>query len=389
MARKEGKDVPPTKRTRRPQPFAVGEVRVRVVRGPKPGSDDQWYFRAEVYDNTTTRTVWTGWNTRVGATRAVAEIVAAGVPAGEPASRAAITEIKTVRDLLEHWAGAMIERQDITDRTKLLGKRNAGHAARVIGEIVLARLGVSVLEHYRDARLAEGAAPVCVFEELKVIRRAYVWAQDRGYIEDPRRLPMPKLNLRAKRPKVTPSHEQFWKIVDALRQPWQRTVATLMAGTGCRIDEIATLTWERIDLDRKVIRIDHGKTPREILLAPATVELLRDLRPDVARGRILPVTRQTVISGFNDALRELDWAALGMPHFSSHAIRRLVIDIYYAGGADIGVVAAQLGQSPQVALKYYRQATTEQRARAVALAGLGERVETKVVSLEGRRRGAG
>lgn len=145
MARKEGKDVPPTKRTRRPQPFAVGEVRVRVVRGPKPGSDDQWYFRAEVYDNTTTRTVWTGWNTRVGATRAVAEIVAAGVPAGEPASRAAITEIKTVRDLLEHWAGAMIERQDITDRTKLLGKRNAGHAARVIGEIVLARLGVSVL----------------------------------------------------------------------------------------------------------------------------------------------------------------------------------------------------------------------------------------------------
>lgn len=391
MARKAGKgsrDTEPTKRPRRPKPFAVGEVRVRVIRGPKPGADDHWYFRAEVYDNATTRTVWTGWNTLVGATRAVAEIVAAGVPAGEPAPRATITEIKTVRDLLEHWAGAMVERQDITATTKKLNKRSAGHAARVIGEIVLSRLSMSVLEVHRDTRLGEGAAPVCVFEELKVVRRAYAWAQDRGYIEDQRRLPMPKLNVRGTRPKVTPSHEQFWKIVDALRQPWQRTVATLMAGTGCRIDEIASLTWERIDLDRKVIRIDHGKTPREILLAPATVELLRDLRPEVARGRILPVTRQTVISGFNDALRELDWAALGMPHFSSHAIRRLVIDIYYAGGADIGVVAAQLGQSPQVALKYYRQATAEQRARAVALAGLGERAEAKVVSLEERRRGA-
>ena len=174
MASKAGKgsrDTEPTKRPRRPKPFAVGEVRVRVIRGPKPGAENQWYFRAEVYDNATTRTVWTGWNTLVGATRAVAEIVAAGVPAGEPAPRATISEIKTVRDLLEHWAGAMIERQDITATTKKLNKRCAGHAARVIGEIVLSRLSMSVLEAHRDTRLGEGAAPVCVFEELKIVRR--------------------------------------------------------------------------------------------------------------------------------------------------------------------------------------------------------------------------
>lgn len=96
-------------------------------------------------------------------------------------------------------------------------------------------------------------------------------------------------------------------------------------------------------------------------------------------------TRQTVVSGFNDALRALDWDALGVRRFTSHGIRRMVLDLYYEAGVDVGTVAAQLGQSPQVALKYYRQATQGQRTRAVALAGLGERGAPNVVPL--RREG--
>lgn len=43
---------------------------------------------------------------------------------------------------------------------------------------------------------------------------------------------------------------------------------------------------------------------------------------------------------------------------------------YYTGGVDVGTVAQQFGQSPEVALRYYRQRTPAQRRRAVALAGL-------------------
>jgi integrase len=60
----------------------------------------------------------------------------------------------------------------------------------------------------------------------------------------------------------------------------------------------------------------------------------------------------------------------GVRRFTVHGIRRMVIDQYYTAGVDVGTVAQQLGQSPEVALRYYRQSTPAQRRRAVALAGL-------------------
>ena len=57
----------------------------------------------------------------------------------------------------------------------------------------------------------------------------------------------------------------------------------------------------------------------------------------------------------------------------------------YDNGVDVGTVAAQLGQSPKVALKYYRQSTGQTKRRAVALAGIGEPVESNVVDLSAGR----
>ena len=66
----------------------------------------------------------------------------------------------------------------------------------------------------------------------------------------------------------------------------------------------------------------------------------------------------------------------------------MVIDQYYEHGVDVGTVAAQLGQSPKIALQYYRQATRSNKERAVLQAGIGQRVEapTKVADMERARR---
>ena len=82
--------------------------------------------------------------------------------------------------------------------------------------------------------------------------------------------------------------------------------------------------------------------------------------------------------------------AVGIPRIGTHALRRMVVDQYYRGGADIGTVAAQLGQSPETALKYYRKATHADRARAVALAGLevpGAKPMGKVIVMPNRKTG--
>ena len=66
----------------------------------------------------------------------------------------------------------------------------------------------------------------------------------------------------------------------------------------------------------------------------------------------------------------------------------MVIDQYYENGVDVGTVAAQLGQSPKIALKYYRQATRTNKQRAVLQAGIGQRVEAgaKLLDMEQARR---
>jgi integrase len=349
----------------------VGRVRVGVVRGPHADDVNRWYWRARISEDGNMRTVWTGWGTVSEVQVAVAGFVATGERERPTGDRA-----ETVRDLLEFWAGSVEDRKDISERSRTLYKRAAGHLARLIGEMQIERLDVGVLATYRDLRLAEIEAGSTVFEEIKIARRAYRWGQDLGLIVDQRRLGSPRVNRQALRAKETPTADDFWRVVDELPQPWHRTMAVLLGATGARQGEIAQLHWEHVDLNNGTIRIrGKGRRWRDVVVAEDLIDYLRPSFPDGGRGSVLGVTQQTATSNFGQALRELDWDALGIRRFTSHGFRRMVVARYYTSGADIGVVAAQLGQSPEIALKYYREATREQKVRAVALASLGARPE--------------
>ena len=63
---------------------------------------------------------------------------------------------------------------------------------------------------------------------------------------------------------------------------------------------------------------------------------------------------------------------------------RVVIDQLYEKGVDVGTVGKMVGQSPKIALKYYRQARHSDMERAARFAGLGERSETNLIHLEKR-----
>jgi integrase len=49
-----------------------------------------------------------------------------------------------------------------------------------------------------------------------------------------------------------------------------RTVVLVAAGTGLRISEVMGLTWDRIDLEARTIKVDRQMTPRTILGPPKT-----------------------------------------------------------------------------------------------------------------------
>ena len=64
--------------------------------------------------------------------------------------------------------------------------------------------------------------------------------------------------------------------------------------------------------------------------------------------------------------------AAGIAPFTPHGLRRLVVDTMARNGVDAGTAASLTGHSPVVMLRFYRQVTDEDRARAVEVSGLGD-----------------
>jgi len=208
----------------------------------------------------------------------------------------------------------------------------------------------------------------------------------RGLVEN-RRLPKPHIQHKPVRDKYTPSREEFWQVVDALDR-WPALALIILGSTGGRIGEIANMRWEEMDLDRNEMLLDGKNGPRPVVIPAQMAEKLNELMPESGVGRVFEVTVGTMRSQLSQHYLKRTCREQGVRYFTPHAVRRMVIDQYYEHGVDVGTVAAQLGQSPKVALKYYRQATRSNESRAVAVAGIGERpaAETKVLDLEQARR---
>lgn len=133
--------------SRRPKRIAIADVNVRAVRGPKPDDRHCWYWQAQRSVDGVRRTVWSGWATRVEATRIVIDLVALAATRPQPVSigeeRPSATQLATVCDLLETWVGNLQARLEAGDITKY-GFRNAktdgGHLKEHLGSIQIAHL---------------------------------------------------------------------------------------------------------------------------------------------------------------------------------------------------------------------------------------------------------
>ena len=222
--------------------------------------------------------------------------------------------------------------------------------------------------------------------DIEILRRAWNWAVRRGLVEN-RRLPKPNIQHKPVRDKYTPSREEFWQVVDALDR-WPALALIILGSTGGRIGEIADMQWEEMDLDRNEVILDGKSGPRPVVIPTDMAEKLRELMPESGKGRVFEVTHGTIQSQLSQRYLKETCKKLGVRYFTPHAVRRMVIDQYYEHGVDVGTVAEQLGQSPKIALKYYRRATRTNKQRAVLLAGIGQRVEagSNLLDLEQARR---
>ncbi|MCA9054835.1 MAG: tyrosine-type recombinase/integrase, partial [Planctomycetaceae bacterium] len=120
--------------------------------------------------------------------------------------------------------------------------------------INLSQLNLRFIDHYRGFRKAfHNCSPKTIHNETTIIRQMVNFALSRQLLaKDPLK------GLR--NPKPRPTKQPCWspdeveQILLAAKEP-QRSIYLLLADTGMRFGEVQWLTWDDVDFDRGVVRI--------------------------------------------------------------------------------------------------------------------------------------
>lgn len=357
---------------KKPEPRACGDIRYRVVRGPRE-ADGRWYWRAERYFSGGGETVWTGWGTVGEADQQVAQI-------GAGQSRSRPGELTTVADLISCWLATQEDRAEAGDLSpqSLKIRINQCKALKAgIGAVRLDRLDRGTLEGYRNQRIRTVASRMAAYE-LRALHAAWRWAREEGHI-DTRDLARVSVKIVARRDTPAPSPDTVRAVVAQL-DGWARLAVLLLEGTGCRSGEIGSLTWDRVDLRAREIRV-HGKTgARTVPLLPSLVDELS--KWPRTGDKVFPILFRNIGERIRFACK-----VAGVPLFTPQGLRRAAVGALYRSGADVGTSGKILGHSPAVALRHYYEATPEDRRAAMEAAGLGqvERADVPPRSFRSRR----
>ncbi len=358
---------------KRPAPVQVGDdlraraVRPRGVRGP---DDGRWYWRGE----RSRVVVWTGWASRDEVLLALAKVLIDPGPV-----RSHPEDLRTISALLEAWyETTIVDRSDRSDRTRAAYRGAIHRLSPRLGGTRIDRLGRATIDAWVADRQRAGHAPQTITLDLQVLGTAWRWGRQVGACPD-RALHRPRLRAAPCRTRQTPTLGQLARVVSVLEASapaWVAITVRLAAATGARIGEIASLTWDQIDLSEGVIRL-QGKTGGRVV--PIRAEL-------VALLERLPRTRRWVLGRSPSTVRGIGvfldaaCAEADVPRFTPHGLRRLAVDTLARAGVDVATAADLLGHSPAVMLQHYRQVGAgERRAAAASLGQLprGELVDAR------------
>lgn len=214
-----------------------------------------------------------------------------------------------------------------------------------------------VCERYQKARTRDGVKPGTTRNELGVLRTALVWAERKGwltkapYIWRPGSQPARERHL---------SRDEAAKLLGAVEKHHLRLFVMLGLYTGGRAGAILSLTWDRVDFDRRRVyfRIGNEKVrqkgratvPINDRLLPALIEAKKGATTDyVVEYAGGPV--KSVGVGIRRAAKRAGLGSIG-PHVLRHTAAVWMAE----KGVPLEAIAAYLGhKSTAVTSKHYAQ----------------------------------
>lgn len=156
----------------------------------------------------------------------------------------------------EEWLDA--KKPQLAPKSHQIEKTNLGHLKPRLGALLITDIDAADISRYQDHRLREGASPKTINLEVgtlrAVLRKHRLWAHLQP---DVRMLPTRDDVGRA----ITEEEEQ--KLLAACGTSRSRALlpaVTLALNTGMRYDEIRTLKWKQVDLERRTVTVGKSKT---------------------------------------------------------------------------------------------------------------------------------
>jgi integrase len=154
------------------------------------------------------------------------------------------------REILNH-TGASFKR-----KTMCLYRDALRALFREYGDVPIESITIRDIDAYKAARIKR-VKPITVNKELATLKAAFNQAVRWGYLDKNPFLGVQRLRIADKQPAYF-KREELMRLIDGVRGKWIHDIIVVGVNTGMRSGELINLTWDSVDLDRRVIHVMNG-----------------------------------------------------------------------------------------------------------------------------------
>ncbi|KAB8052210.1 tyrosine-type recombinase/integrase [Janthinobacterium rivuli] len=267
-------------------------------------------------------------------------------------------EATLVKDVLERFATEVLP----TKRSEQSDKSRIKTLAEAFGDYRLASLNSTQVARFRDQRL-KVVGPQSVIHEINLLNRVLKTATMDWGIALPGGLPTAQVRKpikpRGRDRRVT--EEEITKILESTGSDELRTIVTLAVETGMRRSELASLTWDEVDLKKQTAHLPKTKTdvPRTVPLSTTAVKSLKNFGAKI-EGRVFILQAESMSQAFERACKPHRANISGLRF---HDLRHEATSRLFEKGLNVMEVAAITGHKTLDMLKRYTHLRAEDLAK--------------------------
>lgn len=267
-------------------------------------------------------------------------------------------EATLLKDVLNRFETEVLP----TKRSEQSDKSRIKTLIDAFGDYRMASLTSSQVAQFRDRRL-KVVGPQSVIHELNLLNRVLKTASMEWGIALPGGLPTAQVRkpIKPRGRDRRVAEAEIMAILSTTESHELRTIITVAVETGMRRNELASLTWEEIDLKKQTAHLPKTKTdvPRTVPLSKAVIKSLKAFGIQKA-GPVFDLRPESMSQAFERACEPHRANIVGVRF---HDLRHEATSRLFEKGLNVMEVAAITGHKTLDMLKRYTHLRAEDLAK--------------------------